>query len=97
MLDDLDKNTKNIVIGALIGGAVGLTASLFMSGGRHKNCSSLGKVVNQLGEVIESTRSGKSMMKKAEREVESNENVLLSAIDLAAAGIDLWKKFKKAG
>lgn len=99
MLDDLDKGTKKVLLGALIGSALGLTTSLVISSGNRKkglSGGSISKIVGQLGEVIESTKEGKSILKKAEREVHGQENLLLSAIDLAAAGIEFWKKLKKA-
>lgn len=99
MLDNFDKHAKKIAVAALIGGAVGLTASLLLSRKSNKRGSpmnSIGKVVGHLGDVIESTRTGKTLLKEAEHKVNKQENVIVSALDLAAAGIDLWKKLKKA-
>jgi|GEM_PF-5391094 len=98
MLDNLSEETKQILLGALIGGTIGVGASLALNG--HKKGGSLEnmeKLVCRLGEVIESTSDGKSMIKEVEKKLHKEENLILSAIDLAAAGISLWKKLKKAG
>lgn len=97
MFDDLDKDTKKILIVALIGGLAGLSVALMVKSREKESSSEMGKIIADLSGVMETTKKGKSFVKKIEREVGSHEDLIHSAIDLAAAGINLWKQFKKTG
>lgn len=97
MFDDLDKETKVALAAALAAGVVALSVTLMVkSGKKGPSLQGVGKILCEFTEMMEGTKTGKTVLKRVHKEVGSHEEMIHSAIDLASAGIELWKQFKKA-
>ena len=88
---------KKVVIGALIGGIVGIGAlSVYLALRKKKTgLDNIGEVVSNLGEILESHHVEEpAALKDFGKKLDKNEDTVGSIIDWIAIGISLWKKFK---
>ncbi|MGL5263411.1 MAG: hypothetical protein ACRDAI_02375 [Candidatus Rhabdochlamydia sp.] len=99
-MSNLNKDTKNILLGALIGSAIGASVVIVLKSSSHKKGSSalhlIGKALANAGEVVkERIEDPESLLKEIDKKIEKNEDKLANILELAAAGIQLWKKLTK--
>jgi gas vesicle protein len=101
-MSDLDKDSKHLLIGALLGGAlgVGLTAMFFASRRRHseeKSPLGISHALEQVEEVLKQCHAddAQSKVHQIGKKAEKMEHTLFDIVDWASAGISLWKKLKK--
>ncbi len=91
-----DPDSK-IVVGALIGGLVGMGALAIFLAVRKKESSleHVGKVMSNMGEILESHHIEEpGPVKDFGKKLHKNEDTLGAVVDWIAAGISLWKKIK---
>lgn len=89
MAKDIDKETKNFLIGSAIGGAVGLGLALyFLSSGKKAN--SMEHIASHLGEMLNCKE-----LKRVEKKVHTHEETIDDVLNIISAGIHLWGKIKK--
>lgn len=91
------EDSKKILIGAVIGGIIGITATLCVTCCRKKSTlDSIGEGVCELGDMVKNTAcEGKKFLRDVEKKAQKGENTLLNIVDWAAEGITLWNKLKK--
>lgn len=101
-MEKIDDDTKNILIGALIGGVLGVcTASLFLGSKNQEKesesaLSALGKVVVHIGEMLHSQDVKQTpFLKDVEKKVHKHENTISHVLEMISSGIHLWEKIKK--
>ena len=86
-----------IVVGALIGGIVGIGAIAVFLALRKKESplDHLGKVISNVGDILESHHIDEpAPVKNFGKKLHQNENSVGEVVDWIASGINLWKKFK---
>jgi hypothetical protein len=91
-----DPDSK-IVVGALIGGIVGIGAIAVFLALRTKTTSldRIGKVIGNVGEILESHDVEEpAPIKDFGKKLHQNEDTVGAVVDWIATGICLWKKFK---
>jgi hypothetical protein len=92
----MDKETKNILLAAAIGSIVGIGASMLLSGKEKMPLETIGKTIGELGEKIDKgCHQTKEYLHEAGKQTETHESSISAAVDLLAAGINLWNKIKK--
>lgn len=99
-MSNLNKDTKNILIGALIGGAMGASAIILFKGSSSKDRKSalrlIGKTLANAKEVVkDNIEDPESLLKELDKKIAKNEDKLADILKLAAAGMQLWKKLTK--
>lgn len=101
-MQNLSKESKNILIGTLIGGAIGVClASIYLASKKEErksdsSLSTLGKVVVQMGEMLTSEDvKSTPLIKDVEKKAHKHEGAILEILDLLSMGIHVWEKFKK--
>lgn len=99
-MSHLNKDTKNILLGALIGSAIGASAIIFLKRSSHKGGNSalhlIGKALAHAGkEVKDRMEDPENLLKELDKKIAKNEDKLADILELAAAGIQLWKKLTK--
>lgn len=101
-MSNLDKGSKDILLGALIGGVLGAcaTAVYFSSKTGEKpersSLSSIGRLVVQMGEML--TQQGvhqTPIVRDIEKKVHAHEDTVANVMALVSLGIQLWEKFRK--
>ncbi|HSW85917.1 MAG TPA: hypothetical protein VLG49_00295 [Rhabdochlamydiaceae bacterium] len=95
-----DKDTKNFVLGAVIGAAVGIGTIAILHAVRcHKKGGSLHAVGETLAHVGESVKhhleDPEGTLREFDRKIEKNEDTIVDILDWTAMGIQLWNKLKK--
>lgn len=94
----IEKDTKKILMGAVIGGAIGLGVTIWLSS-NNKGKSSfdmIGKTILQLGEMIDKgCHETQEFLHDAETKVSKEGNTFSTAVEWITTGINLWNKFKK--
>jgi len=91
-----DPDSK-VVVGALIGGIVGIGAIAVFLALRKKETSldHLGKVISNMGEILDSHRIDEpAPVKNLGKKLHRNEDTVGEVVDWIATGLSLWKKFK---
>lgn len=92
-----DKDSK-LVIGALIGGVVGIGAlSLFLAtrGSKRSSMNTIGQAIVRMGEIFENHGIEEpSSVRNMEKKIHKHEETVEQVLDWIAAGMHLWKKFK---
>lgn len=105
-MSNLDKDTKNILLGALIGGVIGIGAISILCATRSEKKEEgnsplelIGTALGQLGEIVNSRKidHAQSFVREADRNIQKHESTLSEILEWTALGIDLWKKVKKGG
>ncbi|PWU15449.1 MAG: hypothetical protein C5B45_02535 [Chlamydiae bacterium] len=99
-MSNLHKDTKNILIKALIGGAIGASAVILLKSSSCKDRKStlhfIGKALANAGEVVkDKIEDPESLLKELDKKIAKNEDKLVDILELAAAGLQLWKKLTK--
>ncbi|VHO02425.1 hypothetical protein [Candidatus Rhabdochlamydia sp. T3358] len=99
-MSNLHKDTKNILIGALVGGAIGASAIILLKSSSGKGSKStlhfIGKALANAGEVVkDKIEDPESLLKELDKKIAKNEDKLADILELAAAGMQLWKKLTK--
>lgn len=99
-MPNLNKDTKNILIGTLIGGIIGASAIILLKSSSSKDRKStlhlIGKTLSNAGEVIkEKIEDPESLLKELDKKIAKNEAKLVDILELAGAGMQLWKKLTK--
>ncbi len=93
-----DKEDSTWVIGALIGGVVGIGALTFYIACRKQQQSPLhtiGKVIGHIGEIFESEGVQEpTRLKDVERKIHRHEDTISDVVEWVAIGVKLWKKFQ---
>lgn len=106
MLDDLDKDTKNILIGAAIGGVLGLGLSMIIahsSKHKHQPLEFIGQALNQFGDLIDKgaheckhlCKDARCMMHNVEKTLNKGDNTVAHVMELVTAALQVWNKLKK--
>jgi len=99
----LDKDTKNMLIGGLIGSAVGFGAMTiikavgsFEKDKKKSPMKVLGKTISHIGEILEEEREefSNEMFQKVEKKIKKNEKTISSFLEIAGAGLELWNKIR---
>ena len=91
-----DPDSK-IIVGALIGGIVGIGAIAVFLALRTKETSldHIGRDISNVGEILESHQVEEpAPIKEFGKKLHHNEDTVSTVIDWVATGISLWKKFK---
>ncbi len=91
-----DKDTK-LVIGLLIGGAVGIGAlTIFLATRKEKEpLGRIGETITRIGEILgEHHIEEPASFRRAEKKIHAHEDTIELVVELVATGISLWKKFK---
>lgn len=100
---NLDKNSKKIVVGAVVGGIVGIGAlSIICACRKEKKCTlkTIGDTIVHIVENLDSCNIQKGATKavhEIEDKIKENEEVLTTCFELASIGLNLWKKIKARG
>lgn len=102
-MSNLDKDTKNILLGALIGGVVGMGAISILCAVRsdkkdeNSPLELLGKAIGQVGEIVQSRKinEAESFVRETDKKIHGHESRIAEVLEWTAAGIELWKKLKK--
>lgn len=97
-MSNLDKNTKNILLGALIGSAVGAAAIILVKNSKDSKSTLhlIGKALANAGEAVKDRMEDpQSLLKEIDKKITKNEDKLADILELAAAGMQLWKKLTK--
>ncbi len=101
-MSNIDKETKNMLIGACIGSVLGVAAtSICFAAKRHKKSGGmemLGKAMTHLGKALEYPKAALNHSCDAVEELKGaagrHENKIADILDWTAASIHLWKKFR---
>jgi len=97
---NLDKDTKNIVVGACVGSAIGIGVISVVLLSRHlmKDKSvlhSIGSTICHLGEMIEKgTDKGECLVKDVQKQVNKHDSIIENVVEAVSVGMKLWKKIK---
>jgi len=101
-MSGLDRDSKNMLVGAIIGGAIGIgAASMFFSSRKnHKEQKSplgISKSINHVEEVLKNHDIDGIQSKVHEfgKKVEKTEHKIFDVLEWAVDGIALWNKLKK--
>lgn len=97
----LDKDTKNMLIGGLIGSAIGFGALTIVKAinsfekekgkpPRHV----IGKTICHIGEMLEKEEKSNEILQKVERKIKKNEKTISNFLEIAGAGLELWNKIR---
>ncbi len=105
---NLDKNSKNMLVGAILGGATGLCAAsaLFASMKKKEeneeitSASAVGEMEEMLSEVEKflsqhNLKTPAEFARKTEKTLKKNESKISSMMDVVSAGFHLWNSFKR--
>lgn len=97
-MSDLDKDTKNILIGALVGGVIGIGIMAILGSRDERGRSSfntIGRVLANIGDMLEENHVKEpALIRDAERKLHREEDNIAEILQWATLGIQLWKKFK---
>ncbi|GAB4189093.1 MAG: hypothetical protein Tsb0015_09590 [Simkaniaceae bacterium] len=102
-MPNIDKDSKNIIIGACVGGIVGLGMASICYAAKHqkKGKSTLeiiGKTMTHIGEALEHPKSALShaceTLEDVEHTVEKHESKIVDILEWTAASIHLLKKLR---
>ncbi|MDR2539359.1 MAG: hypothetical protein LBC45_01900 [Chlamydiales bacterium] len=93
-------DTKNILLGVLIGSAVSASAVILLKSSSYKHRKSplylMGKALAHAGEVVkDKMEDPESLLKDLDKKIAKNEAKLADILELASAGMQLWKKLTK--
>ena len=99
-MSNLNKDTKNILIWALVGGVIGASSIILLKNSSCKGSKSalhlIGKTLATAGEVVKNKIDNpESLLKELDKKIAKNEDKLADILELAAAGMQLWKKLTK--
>lgn len=101
-MEKIDKDSKNILIGAAVGGIIGLCVGSVLFGSKREakkektSLGNLGNLVDQIGEVLSSHDVKEPpFVKKIEKEVHRHENTIVDVLDMVSSGLHLWERIKK--
>jgi|GEM_PF-5399552 len=106
---NLDKNSKNMLIGAVLGGATGLCAASALYASMKKReeeedevtgASAIGEMEDMLSEVEKflsqhNLKTPAEFARKTEKTLKKNESKISSMMDMVSAGFHLWNSFKR--
>lgn len=92
--------SKKIILGLLIGGAVGAGALYFLRAAQKEKTpllKKIGKTMVDVGEMLEDCdmSSGADVIESIEKKIPSGAKVFDHLVSWAEMGLALWKKFKK--
>lgn len=97
-MSGLNKDTRTLLVGALIGVAGVSAISLLLASRHGKNKGSfnfIGQALHHVGEILDNHDIKEpSVMKNVEKTLEKNEGTVGDVIDWVATGIQLWRKIK---
>lgn len=91
-----EKDTK-LVIGLLIGGAVGFGAlTIFLATRKEKEpLGRIGETITRIGEILgEHHIEEPAPLRRVEKKIHAHEGTIEQVVDWVAIGISLWKKLK---
>lgn len=99
-MSNLDTKTKNILLGAVIGSAIGASAILLLKSSSHKDRKHalhlIGKALANAGDVVkERIEDPQALLKTIDKKIAKNEDRLADILELVNAGMLLWKKITK--
>jgi len=95
---NLDQNAKSVLLGAVIGGLVGVGVVAVFRAYKNDNSSlgAIGETIARMGELVKDhIDDPQFFVKEIDKKIEKNEDKLSAILEWTAAGIDLWKKLKK--
>ena len=88
----------NLVIGAVIGGVVGIgVLAIFLATRKSSNSPlhTIGKVIGHIGEIFEEQDIKEpARLKAMEKKLHKHEDTISDVVEFIATGINLWKKYK---
>lgn len=96
-----DKDSKNILTGALIGGVIGVAATLFFASknGDKENrssLSSLGRLIVHMGEMLNAHDVNHTpIIKDVEKKVHKHEDTVSDVLEFISSSMHLWEKIRK--
>lgn len=97
-MSNLDHDTKNLLLGAVIGGIVAVGAVSIFRICKQQKCTPLqmiGEVVTRACEIVKDHRDSSDFLKEIDKKLEKNEGNISTFLELTAVGIELWKKFRR--
>jgi hypothetical protein len=100
-MSHIEKDTKNILLGAAIGAAVGIGAAVILHAARsHKKGNSshgIGQVLAHVGEAVKHhLEDPEGTLREIDKKIEKNEDTIVDVLEWAALGVQLWNKFSKS-
>ncbi len=92
-----DDSTKKIVLGAVIGGIVGIgAAALYAATRSSSSFGSVGKALRHVGDIVEKGRKkGECFAEDVEKKINKEEDLIVTVVEIASAGLHLWNKLKR--
>jgi len=98
-MSNLDKNSKKILVGSLIGGLLGIGAITIYCASKKCHKSPIKKISNTISHIVDALEEGKDTahcaMKNVEEKLKDSECLITDFFELASVGMDLWKKIKQ--
>lgn len=96
---ELDQDTKNIVMGTVLGCVAGVGASLlctkYWNGNRKEPIHTLTRTICQISDAMDNVKkSGKPLVQETEQFLHKKESALSSVAGLVVEGMKLWQRFK---
>jgi len=102
----LDEDSKDILLGTLIVGVLGICAAALYFSTREKgreteaktSLSSMGRIIMQVGELLSSPDvSHAPFVKDVEKKMHKHESAISDVLELISVGVHLWEKIRKGG
>lgn len=99
-MSNLDESTKNMLLGALIGSAIGASVIILLKSSSHKGGKNtldlIGKALANAGDVVkDKIEDPQDLLKAIDKKMAKNEEKLAKVLELAVTGVQLWKKLTK--
>lgn len=99
-MSNLDTKTKNILLGAVIGSAIGASAIILLKSSSHKDRKHtlhlIGRALANAGDIVkDQMEDPQALLKAIDKNIAKNEDKLADILELATAGMQLWKKLTK--
>ena len=98
----MDDESKKILVGALIGAALGIAAYSLIKGMSNHDKEqgsgfNIGKTISQMGEILACFNHDKPLpiFKDVEKKIVKEENNISDILEWAVTGVQLWKKIKE--
>lgn len=90
-------NPTKIVMGIILGGAVGATALYLLRNTERKTpiMQKIGKTMTEVGEMLEKGELTDKMVHAVEKNTPSATEMISTVADWVDTGLNLWKRFKK--
>ena len=100
MKNNKNQDSKNIVLGVVIGGILGGSAFYLWSITQKQNkplLDKIGRAIADMGEILECSNidNNKEALDEIEKTLPKGDHLVNNVLNWAATGINLWKNLKK--